>query len=407
MGIVLVGANHRSAAVATREQLAFTDDACVSTLREWMAADDVKEALILSTCNRVEVLAVTEDGAAADADDVLQLLGDSRSISKEELKKHSYCYTDEDAVRHLFRVASSLDSMVVGEPQVLGQLRKAYTLATEAGASGTTFSKLLSQAFHVAKRVRNETDIASSAVSVSYMAVELGRKIFDSLAGRTVLVIGGGETAELAARHLIKSGVGHVLFANRTESKAEELAATFGGKAVPLDHLGRHLAEADIVICSTSSPDYLITPAMVRAARKLRPQTPVFFIDISVPRNIDPEICGIENAFVFNIDDLKSLVLSNIDRRQREAQRAEAIVEQEVLRFREVLRGLKLGPAINRLRERMHEIAQEELARHRKELGALSPEQECALENLLHATMKKISHPIITHMRRSAMEVEL
>ncbi len=408
MGIILVGANHRSAAVGLREQLALTDDACVGTLRRWMAADAVKEALILSTCNRVELVAATSDQTAQhETGRLLELLSQSSSVCKAELSKHIYTYTDEDAVRHLFRVASSLDSMVVGEPQVLGQLRKAYALATEAGAAGTTLNKLLPQAFHVAKRVRNETDIASSAVSVSYMAVELGRKIFDSLAGHTVLVIGGGMTAELAARHLIKSGVGRVLFANRTQAKAEELAATFGGKAVALDQLVEHLAEADIVICSTSSPNYVITPAIVRAARALRQQTPIFLIDISVPRNIDPKIGAMENSFVFNIDDLKSLVLSNIDRRQGEAKRAEAIVAQEVIRFREVLQGLKLGPAIVRLRERMREIAQEELAHHRSQLGPLSLEQECALEDLLFSTIKKISHPIITQMRRGALEIEL
>jgi glutamyl-tRNA reductase len=408
MGTILVGANHRSAAVGVREQLAFTDNACVSALRRWMAADEVKEALILSTCNRVELLARTSDQAAQhETDRLVGLLSESSSVSKAELSKHIYSYTGEDAVHHLFRVASSLDSMVVGEPQVLGQLRKAYSLATEAGSAGTTFNKLLPQAFRVAKRVRNETDIASSAVSVSYMAVELGRKIFDSLAGHTALVIGGGAMAELAARHLIKSGVGCVLFANRTQSKAEELAATFGGKAVALDQLAEHLAEVDIVICSTSSPNYLITPAMVRAARTLRQQTPIFLIDISVPRNIDPKVGGIENSFVFNIDDLKSLVLSNLDRRQREAKRAEAIVDQEVIRFREVLQGVKAGPAIGRLRERMQEIAREEIARHRKHLGPLSQEQEHALEELVLSTIKKISHPIITLMRRSAMEVEL
>jgi glutamyl-tRNA reductase len=408
MGIILVGANHRSAAVGVREQLAFTDDACVSALRKWTATAAVKEGLILSTCNRVELLATMVDEAAQQGTDrLIGLLSESSSVPKAELSKHIYSYTDEEAVNHLFRVASSLDSMVVGEPQVLGQLRKAYSLAIQAGSTGTTFNKLLPQAFRVAKRVRNETDIASSAVSVSYMAVELGRKIFDSLAGHAALVIGGGATAELAARHLIKSGVGRILFANRTQSKAQKLAAAFGGKVVALDQLVEHLAEADIVICSTSSPDYVITPAMVRAARTLRQQTPIFLIDISVPRNIDPKIGELENSFVFNIDDLKSLVLSNIDRRQREAKRAEAIVDQEVVRFREVLQGLKLAPAIGRLQERMQEIAREELARQRKHLGPLSPEQEGALEALILSTIKKISHPIIMQMRRRAMEVEL
>jgi glutamyl-tRNA reductase len=408
MRVVLVGASHRSAAVGVREQLAFTDEGCVITLRKWLATETFNEALILSTCNRVELLARAKDGAVQHVTDrLVELLSETSSISKAELSTHTYSYVDEDAVRHVFRVASSLDSMVIGEPQILGQLRRAYSLAVEAGSTGAVLNKLLPQAFHVAKRVRNETDIASSAVSVSYMAVELGRKIFDSLTGHTVLMIGGGATAELAARHLIKCGVGRVLFANRTQSKAEELAAMFGGQAVAMSSLVEHLANADIVICSTSSPDYVITPAMVRAARTLRRQTPIFFIDISVPRNIDPEIGAMNNSFVFNIDDLKSLVLSNIDRRQCEAHRAETIVDEEVVRFREVLQALKLGPAIARLRERMSEIAYEELARHRSQLGTLSLEQESALEDLLLSTVKKVAHPIITQMRRDALEVEL
>jgi glutamyl-tRNA reductase len=334
-------------------------------------------------------------------------LSDSSSVSKAELHKYTYNYTDELAVKHLYRVAASLDSMVIGEPQVLGQLRRAYALASEAGSAGPTLHKLLPQAFHVAKRVRNETDIASSAVSVSYMAVELGRKIFDSLKGVTVLVIGAGETAELAARHLVKAGVGNVVFANRTLSKAEELASRFSGQAVTMDDLTSHLATADIVICSTSSPDYVITSEMMRAVRKGRKLTPVFFIDISVPRNIDPTINALRNTFVFNIDDLESLVLSNIDQRRREAERAEVIVEKEVQEFRQMLQGLTLGPAITRLRERMSEIALEELARHRSQLGLLSSEQELALRELLLSTMKKVAHPIITQMRRDAVEVKL
>jgi glutamyl-tRNA reductase len=405
MRITLVGANHRSAPVELREKLAFTDEDCVATLRAWTGERTVSEALILSTCNRVEILAVTPDDDAIEP--ILERLSDFSSVSKAELHEHIYTYTDEQAVKHLYRVAASLDSMVIGEPQILGQLRRAYALASEAGSAGPTLHKLLPKAFHVAKRVRNETDIASSAVSVSYMAVELGRKIFDSLKDVTVLVMGAGETAELAARHLIKSGVGRVVFANRTLSKAEELASRFSGDAVTMVNLTQHLTIADIVICSTSSSDYVITAEMMQAARKGRKPTPVFFIDISVPRNIDPKISTLRNSFVFNIDDLESLVLSNIEQRQREAERAEVIVDKEMQEFRQMLHGLTLGPAITRLRERMLEIALEELARHRSQLGLLSSEQELALEELLLSTMKKVAHPIITQMRRDALEVKL
>ena len=405
MKITLVGANHRSAPVELREQLAFTDQECVEHLKSWTARGILSEALILSTCNRVEVLAITPANEAAEP--ILDVLSKSKGIAKDQLQNHIYSYTDEDAVRHIFRVAASLDSMVIGEPQILGQLRRAYALAFEAGSAGSTLNKLLPQSFHTAKRVRNETDIASSAVSVSYMAVELGRKIFESLEGISVLVIGAGETAELAARHLIKSGVGRVMFANRTRRKAEELARKFAGESVAMDNLLQHLTEADIVICSTSSTDYVISSDMMRAVRQGRKLRPVFFIDISVPRNIDPQIGSLKNSFVFNIDDLESLVLSNLEQRQREAKRAEVIVEKEVHEFREVLQNLTLGPAITKLRERMRQIALEELARHRGQLGLLSSEQEVALQELLLSTMKKVAHPIITQMRRDALEVEL
>jgi len=405
MRITLVGANHRSAPVELREKLAFTDEDCVERLKTLTGKGTISEALILSTCNRVEIIAVTPDDDGVEP--ILDLLSSSSLVAKAELRKHIYNYTDEHAVKHLYRVAASLDSMVIGEPQILGQLRRAYALTSAAGSAGPTLHKLLPQAFHVAKRVRNETDIASSAVSVSYMAVELARKIFDSLKGVKVLVIGAGETAELAARHLIKSGVGKVVFANRTLSKAEELASRFSGEAVTMDDLTSHVTTADIVICSTSSPDYVITSEMMRTVRRGRKLTPVFFIDISVPRNVDPTISALRNTFVFNIDDLESLVLSNIDQRRREAERAEVIVEKEVQEFRRILQGLTLGPAITRLRERMSEIALEELARNRSQLGLLSNEQEVALQELLLSTMKKVAHPIITQMRRDAVEVKL
>ena len=406
MGIVIVGANHQTAVVDIREQLAFSDEDSMQALATWKRANILEEALILSTCNRVEIVAMSSNQPAEQADRLVELLDRTNSLSEREVSKHIYKYSDDDAVRHVFRVASSLDSLVVGEPQILGQLRKAFNLSKTAGSIGPTLNKLLPHAFHVAKRVRNETDIAGSAVSVSYMAVELGRKIFDSFVGRVVLLIGGGSTAELAARHLMKSGVSTMLFANRTKAKAEQLAASFGGQAVEIDRLVDHLAKADIVICSTSAPDYIITEDMVRTASAKRRHAPIFFIDISVPRNIDPNIGAIENSFVFNIDDLKSMVVSNLDHRQKEARFAELIINQEVTRFREVLRGLEMGPEIARLRKQFREIAQEELARHRSALEPLSHEQQDAVESLLLTVINKISHPIVTQMRQGAVEVE-
>jgi glutamyl-tRNA reductase len=257
------------------------------------------------------------------------------------------------------------------------------------------------QAFRVAKRVRTETGVASSAVSVSFTAVELGRKIFDSLEGRTVLLIGAGEMAELAARHLAKAGATRVLISNRTPETARKLAAEFRGEVVAYDNLAAPLAEADVVICLTGAPRYIITPAMAREALALRRNSPLFLIDISVPRNIDPAVGEIKNLFVFDVDDLEAVVASNITEREREAARAEKIVDVEVERFEQSLRELDLGQEISAMKRRLEEIAQSEMARQRRRLGHLSPEQERAIEALLISTINKISHPVIQQMRRS------
>src|SRR5215213_9698703 len=291
MSIVLVGLNHQSAPVEVRERLAFTDEACAEGLRALVDGQVVSEGLIVSTCNRVEVLAATaEERLVEGRERIKEFLSRSRAVSREDFGTHLYSHEDDAAVRHVFRVASSLDSMVVGEPQVLGQVRRAYSVAVEAGTAGRVLNRLVHQAFRVAKRVRTETGIAASAVSISYTAVELGRKVFGSLKGRTVLVVGAGEMAELSAKHLVSAGVSRVLVTNRTESTAQQLAAEFGGEAVPFSRLAASLAEADIVICSTGAGEYIITPKIAREALEIRRNRPAFFIDISVPRNIDPEV---------------------------------------------------------------------------------------------------------------------
>jgi glutamyl-tRNA reductase len=351
MSILLVGLNHKTAPVAVREQLAFTDEACADGLRALVDGEVVREGLIVSTCNRVEVLAATSATTSAheSAARIEQFLSESRSISHDVFSKHLYSHADDEAVRHIFRVASSLDSMVVGEPQVLGQVRRAYSLAVEAGTAGRVLNRLVHHALRVAKRVRTETGIAASAVSISYMAVELGRKIFGSLAGRTVLLVGAGEMAELSARHLVSAGASRVMVANRTDETARKLAAEFGGESVDYARLTSHLSEADIVICSTGASDYVITPLMAREAMDTRRNRPAFFIDISVPRNIDPAIGEIGNLFVFDIDDLESVVASNIREREREAERAQLIIESEVMQFQQALRALDIGPTLGAL----------------------------------------------------------
>jgi glutamyl-tRNA reductase len=315
--------------------------------------------------------------------------------------RHLYVHTEEAAVRHVFRVASSLDSMVVGEPQVLGQVRRAYSIAVTAGTAGRVIHRLVHHALRVAKRVRTETGIASSAVSISYTAVELGRKIFGSLEGATVLLVGAGEMAELAAEHLRGAGASRVLVTNRTFQTAAQIAARFGGEAVAFDELTGHLAEADIVICSTAANEYVVTPEAARAAIAERRNRPAFYIDISVPRNVDPAVGEIDNLFVFDVDDLEAVIASNIREREREAERAELIVESEVMQFQEALRSLDLGPTVAALRGKLDEIARAELRRQRNRLGQLTPEQERAVENLLTSVVNKISHPVVNRLRRS------
>ena len=399
MHIVLVGANHRTAPVELREKLAFPDRSCVTALGALVDGELIREGLILSTCNRVEVLVVTRDGSPDNATDRVLAFLTERGLFSEQLDPNTYLHVDDEAVTHLFRVAASLDSMVVGEPQILGQVRKAYSLAVEAGTAGDVLIRLLPHAFHAAKRVRNETDIAASSVSVSYTAVELGRKIFETLSGKTVLLIGAGETAELSARHLVKAGVARVLVANRTESKAKQLVEKFGGEVVDFNYLIPSLAAADFVICSTSAPEFVVTAADVTRAAFMRGQSPSVFIDLSVPRNIDPKVGCVRNTFVFDIDDLQAVIQSNMRERLREAERAEAVVAAEVSRFQKDMRTREFGQTIGAVREKMQQIALAELVEQRSRLGSLTAAQEKAIESLLISTVNKVAHPVMSQLR--------
>jgi len=402
MSIVLIGVNHKTAPVEVRERLAFDDAACAAGLRSLVDGQILREGLIVSTCNRVEILSATaNDQIDLGAGRVTQFLDTSGNLPPGFLQDHLYRHTDEEAVRHLFRVASSLDSMVVGEPQVLGQVRHAYSLAVEAGTAGRVLNRLVHHTFRVAKRVRTETGIAATAVSISYMAVELGKKIFASLKDSTVMLVGAGEMAELSAKHLVNAGASRVLIANRTEAAARQLANQLGAATpIPIDQIGEHLHEADLVICSTGAPDYVVTEAQVRKASQRRRRRPTCLIDISVPRNIDPAAAKVPNVFLFDIDDLEQVISSNIREREREAERAELIVQSEVMQFQQSLRLMDVGPSIGALREKFQDIARAELAKQRKRLGPLTTEQEAAVESLLMSTVNKLSHPILNQLRR-------
>ncbi|HEU4597771.1 MAG TPA: glutamyl-tRNA reductase [Pyrinomonadaceae bacterium] len=403
MALFLTGVSHKTAGVEVRERLSFARESLPESLRALVDGELVREGMILSTCNRVEVLADVDparfEEGKAKVFDFLAARG--AGSSGQDLGGHIYEHAEGEAVRHLFRVAASLDSMVLGEPQILGQVRQAYADACDAGTAGRTLHRLTHKAFHAAKRVRSETNVAACAVSVSYAAVELGRKILGTLEGRTVLLVGAGEMAELAARHLVKCGASRLLVANRTHETARRLAAEFGGEAVPYERFPAFLAEADICICSTAARSYIITARMARAALELRRNRPSFFIDISVPRNVDPKVSEVTNLFVFDVDDLESVVASNLREREREAVRAAAIVEKEVAEFEKALRDLRIGPIIAALKVKMHAVAAEELRRRRARLGELTPEQERAVEQLLASAVNKISHPLIQRLRRS------
>jgi glutamyl-tRNA reductase len=400
MSILLVGLNHRTAPVELRELLTAGEDSLSEGLRCLLEGGVCREALIVSTCNRVEVLAETRSqGDLEGANHIRAMLSQLRSVPQDHFESHLYQHVDDAAVRHIFRVAASLDSLVVGEAQILGQVRKAYSAAVEAGTAGRVLNRLIHHAFRVAKRVRTETGIAANAVSISFMAVELGRKVFGNLNRRTVLVVGAGEMAELAVKHLVNAGAAQVLVTNRTAAAAQELAESVGGATIPFDELDRRLGEADIVICSTGAPDYVITAAMARTALTGRRQNPTCFVDISVPRNVDPAVAELPNVFVFDIDDLEAVIASNIREREREAHLAELIVESEVMQFQQALRLLDIGPALGGVRKRMQDIARDEMLRQRNQLGELSPAQEQAVEKILLAAVNKISHPLMQSLR--------
>jgi glutamyl-tRNA reductase len=407
MDIVLIGVNHKTAPVELRERLAFSEAAIPEALSNLVDHEAVEEGLIVSTCNRIELLATAPSGMEPGLALLAEFLCGFHKLSPYELDGHLYRCSGPDAVKHVFRVTSSLDSMVVGEPQILGQVKEAYHQAVEAGTIGRILSQLMDRAISVARRVRNETGISQNPVSVSSVAVELGCKIFGSLAGKTILLVGAGEMAELAARSLLESGSSRLIVTSRTADHAESIARKFGGGAVSFEAFYDVLPSADIVICSTGAPEYIIKHSEVGRALNSRRKGPILFIDISVPRNIDPKVGEVENAFIFDIDDLQSVVQANLREREREAQAGETIVESEVQHFLAHLRSLDIGPSIVELKQVIQEIALSELKRNRKHLGAFSPEQEAALrEVLIPALVNKLSHPIIVHMRAAARNGE-
>lgn len=400
MNIIVVGLSHHTAPLEIREKLAFDANGIEKPLRELTAIPGIEEAIIVSTCNRVEVYAVTGDIAAGLAR-IKRFLADFHGIPYDEVEPHLYGYHGENAVRQVFRVAASLDSLVVGEPQILGQIKAAYGYAAEYGTSGLILNRFLHKAFSVAKRVRTETGIASSAVSITFAAVELAKKIFEDLSDKTVLLIGAGEMGELAARHFIAAGVRGVMVANRTLERGERLAEEFDGRAIRFEDLFDHLHKADIVLSSTGAPTHIIGRSDLAGVIRRRKLRPMFFIDIAVPRDIDPAVNDLENVYLYNTDDLQGVVASNLERRRREAEKAEEIVNAEIGPFLGWLSSLQVMPTIVALRGRFDEIRRAELAKTVAAWKDLTPDGEKRLEALTSALTAKLLHTPTSVLKRT------
>ena len=400
MNIIVIGLSHKTASVEIREKVAFSPNLIEKPLLDLIALDDIIEGVIVSTCNRVEIYATTRD-IAGGISRIKRFMADHHRIPLESLEPHLYSYHSEAAIRHVFRVASSLDSMIVGEPQILGQIKTSYGYAAEYKSSGIILNRFLHKAFSVAKRVRTETKIASSAVSVAFAAVELAKKILGELTDKTVMLVGAGEMCELAAKHFLNSGAKGVMVTNRTFERAERLAADFGGEAIRFEELFQHLHRADIVLSSTGAPHIIIGPKDVEEVVKRRRFRPMFFIDIAVPRDIDQKVDDVENAYLFTVDDLQEIVQANLAQRNLEAQKAEEIIDQEIGQFYKWLSALEVTPTIVALRSRFDEIRRAELDKTFTSWKDLPPEAEKRLESLTMAIMNKMLHTPSTVLKQA------
>lgn len=403
MDIIIVGLNHKTAPVKVRERLSFPSHTIQEPLKR--LARITNEGVILSTCNRVEVIAVSSHGEER-VWQIKQFLSDYHKMPLEELNGHLYIYTSEGAVRHLFKVSAGLDSMVLGEPQILGQVKEAYGYAVRYGTAGVIINKLFHRAFSVAKRIRTETRIGASAVSISYAAVELAKKIFGTLNGKVIMLIGAGEMAELAARCLLNNGVKEIIVANRTYERAVGVARGFSGIPIMFREFGHYLNEVDIVITSTGASSFIIGPEQIEGVIRERKNRPIFFIDISVPRNIDPMVNNIDNVYLYNIDDLQGVVEANLKERAKEAKEAEGIIEEEIERFYRWVKTLDVVPTITALKKRFEEIRKGELEKAVEVLKDLSEEERRAIEAMTRAIINKILHPPVTHLKKETNSVE-
>lgn len=388
--IILLGINHKTAPIEIRECIAFSEDETTVALETLKNEPTIKEVLLFSTCNRVEVLLVTDRTEEA-VETAKRFISDFNKVPVAQFEDALYIHVGDEAVRHIFRVAASLDSMVVGEPQILGQIKAAYHTATQKKTSGVILNRLLHKTFFIAKRIRTETGIGDHAVSISYAAIELGRKIFGSLEGKQVLLIGAGEMAELAVEHLIRHRVADILVANRTFERAVELADRFNGSAIKFEEMISCLENVDIIISSTGSPDFILKRQHLKGMMRKRRNRSLFFIDIAVPRDIDPEINRLTNTYVYDIDDLKGVIEENMEDRNREALKGERIVDEAVIRFRQWYDSLDVVPTIKALRQKLEAIADSELKKTLQSVS-LSQADFRSVRRMTRALINKILH---------------
>lgn len=399
--IVLLGMNHKTADVELRECIGFSEADAEVALTELRETSAIEEIVLLSTCNRVEIMMATPDPEAA-VDAACRYISTTKRLPVNDFREALYQHTGDEAVRHIFRVASSLDSMVVGEPQILGQIKEAYRTATEKRTSGVILNRLMHRTFFVAKRVRSETGIGDHAVSISYAAIELGRKIFGTLEGKNVMLIGAGEMAELAVEHLIRHRAGDIYVANRTYQRGLELARRFNGKAIRFDEVVDTLAEVDIIISSTGATNFILTRDQVKKTIRPRKNRPLFFIDIAVPRDIDPSINRLANTYVYDIDDLKDVIEENVEDRRREAKKAERIIDESVLQFRRWYEELDVVPTIVALRKKLWSIVEAEAEKTLgHSLANLSETEAQAIYRMNQAVVNKFLHDPTIFLKRN------
>lgn len=401
MHVLTVGLSHKTAPVELREKLSISSEQQEEVLTKILKISSVKEVVVVSTCNRTEFYCLALDSEKA-SDDIIRFISSYYKADFDKIREAIYIIHAKEAIRHLFHVASSLDSMIVGEAQILGQVKEAYKCALELGATESIFNRLFREAITIGKRVRTETEIGENAVSISYAAVELAKKIFGNLTGKTAMIIGAGKMSEITAKHLVSSGIKKILIANRTYERSVELSKNINGTAIPFEDLNESIADADVILSSTGAPNIIITKKSMVEAMKKRKNKPVFLIDIAVPRDIDPEINDLYNAYLYDIDDLHGIVDSNIEARGIEADKAQVIIEDHVEDFVKWMSTLEVVPTITALRNKADEICKNEVEKALSRLDSSDEKSQEVVNSMARAIANKLLHEPIVRIKQLA-----